>query len=114
MGDSNNAGQIPAEENRLIRLFARGDEWYSNADIVEALKGPGVSLNQMPVGASAKWLLSLGKETRLSRLTDASGREVGQKFRMYSRKGLCLIAMRAQTPTAEGFRHWMAERIARG
>lgn len=103
------------EANPLVILLQRGDDWYSNEEIVIAL---GLSAkrallcNQTVFGQSlaeddtaivgAGWLTP-GKRVSASH----SGQQ-----RVFSRKALVLAAMRTKTVNAAAFRDWLAARSA--
>lgn len=105
------------EANPLVVMLQRGDEWYSNREIVQAL---GLS--------ERRALLSRG--TIFSRQLDASDAAIkargqvspgvdfsashGGQERVFSARALVLAAMRTNTVNAAAFRDWMASQIAEG
>ncbi|HBJ85110.1 MAG TPA: hypothetical protein DDZ88_14815 [Verrucomicrobiales bacterium] len=101
----------PPEANPLVQLFLRGDEWYSNEEIVNAL------------GLAPKRAL-LSNETVFGHMIDDAdtalesrgrlypgksiSRAHGGQRRMFNRRAFLLAAMRASTTRAAGFRFWLA------
>lgn len=105
-----------AERNPLVQLLRREDEWFSNAEILEALGYGGTKrslISQWPTLASQLGDDDTVVESRGVMFVDnkPQGRTGGLE-RKYSRKALVLIAMRAQTTNAAAFRDWVAARVA--
>lgn len=98
----------PPEENPILVLLRRDQEWFENRDVVEAFKDEGQVTNQMPVGPTTLYLETLGIETKV----DMCGKRVWRRW--YTKKGIVLMAMRARTLKAQAFRDWMAAQIAGG
>lgn len=104
------AGWPPPDENPILKLLQSGEDWIENVDVVVAIKGPDASPNQLPVGETVDAVGDLGEETRLIERESVNGRR-GLRIRVYSKKGLVLIAMRARTLNAAAFRDWLADRM---
>lgn len=100
------AGWPPPEQNPILGLLRRPDEWFPNSEVVDAFKDPGMVRNQMPVGPTTEALEMLGSETRLEQRGSKTWR------RYYTKKAIVLMAMRARTRNARAFRDWLAERMA--
>lgn len=101
------------EANPLVLMLKRGDQWYSNTEILAGLGYGGA--NRSLVSQWPTLLDQIGKtETTVEQLgwmspaPQAQPRGGGQE-RFYSRKALVIIAMRAQTVNAAAFRDWLAE-----
>jgi prophage antirepressor-like protein len=103
------------ENNPLVIMLERGEEWFSNAEIVAALGSPpGKSiLAQWPtlaeqIGEDHTGIVARGFITPTTERRASHG---GQE-RVFSKKALVIIAMRAQTANAAAFRDCVAERLA--
>lgn len=95
-------------------MVERDAEWFSNGEIIAALGGKGGRhksiLAQWPTlaeqigeehtGIVARGTINLTTERRPSH---------GGQERVFSKKALILIGMRAQTANAAAFRDWLAE-----
>ncbi|WP_296717799.1 hypothetical protein [Erythrobacter sp.] len=104
------------ESNPIVILLKRGDDWYSNKEIVAAL---GLSPNRALLSNSAARFSReiLPEDTAVagrrglvgtSRISAAHG---GSE-RLFSRRGLVLAAMRTDTVNAAAFRDWLASEAA--
>lgn len=104
------------QSNPILLLLLRGDEWYSNREVVAAL------------GLSPKRALLSHSAARFSREitpedTAVSGRlgviqtstispaHAGTQ-RLFSRRAIVLAAIRTDTANAAAFRDWLATQIA--
>lgn len=101
--------------NPMVILFERGDAWYSNAEILAALGYPPKRslISQWPtlleqIGEDGTAIAARGW------LAPGEGRQPqgGGQERLYSRKALVFIAMRAQTSIAASFCDYLAEDLA--
>lgn len=105
------------DANPLVILLRRGDEWYSNVEVVAALglsKGRALLSNQQA--------LAFGKVIReddsatVSRDFLTTGKDVqpsnqGGTMRVFNRRALILAAMSARTVNAAAFRDWLADQV---
>jgi prophage antirepressor-like protein len=108
----------PADQNPLVLLLERGDEWYTNRELVLAL---GLTPNRAMISTgNPTFIRALGEGDTavVSRggyvYSDAiraahSGRG---NNRLFSRRALVLAAMRTNTVNAAAFRDWLATSIA--
>lgn len=99
--------------NPLIQLFERGDDWFSNSELLIAL---GYSTRKKSLIAQWPTLAEQLGDTETSvaergLATPNAARQPrgGGVERYFSRKALVLIAMRAQTINAASFCDWLAE-----
>lgn len=103
------------EANPLLIMLKRGDEWYSNEEIVVAL---GLSRNRALICNSTIFGQSLAEEDTaiVSRnhltTTKSVTRSHGGQQRVFSRRALVLAAMRTNTVNAAAFRDWLATAAA--
>tara|TARA_Y100000588_G_scaffold236481_1_gene250105 strand:+ start:112 stop:471 length:360 start_codon:yes stop_codon:yes gene_type:complete len=101
------------EKNPLISMLRRGDEWYSNRELAEALELVNTTKSKSVVGHYKHLLEELGEsETMLMVDEELTGNRHPARF--YSRKALVRVAMRSRTVNAEAFRDWMASQISEG
>lgn len=103
------------DANPLVILLRRGDEWYSNEEIVAALgltEGRALMSNQTSFARSLiegdSALVGKGRLTPSLRISNAHG---GSQ-RVFNRRALILAAMRANTVNAAAFRDWAAGYVA--
>jgi len=102
--------------NPLVLLLQRGDEWYSNKEIVTAL---GLSAKRALISSSADRFSReiTSEDTLVSRrnvsiaTSRVSSAHAGST-RMFSRRALVLAAMRTDTVNAAAFRDWLASEAA--
>ena len=104
------------ESNPLVILLQRGDEWYSNKEIVAAL---GLAPKRALISTTAdKFSRELGPDdTALSGKWGIipSGKVNAANsgsLRVFSRRALVLAAMRTNTVNAAAFRDWLATEAA--
>lgn len=103
------AWPAPAD-NPLVLLLQRPDEWISNTELAEALEFTPQSRSKAVVGHYKDLDEELGKgETMLQKRIDPKGQP--RLVRLYSKKAMVLICMRARTRNAAAFRDWLAARI---
>lgn len=103
------------DANPLVIMLRRGDEWYSNEEIVAALgltERRALMSNQTSFartlvdGDSA--LVGRRRLTPSLRISNAHG---GSQ-RVFSRRAVILAAMRTNTVNAAAFRDWLAGYVA--
>ena len=103
-------------ENPLIQLFEQDKEWYTNAEILEAL-GYGDTKRSL-ISSWPTLAAQIGDDhtaiTTRGLLLGGADRHPrsGGVERCFTRKALILIAMRAQTVNAAAFCDWLAADFA--
>jgi len=103
------------ESNPLVLLLQRGDEWYSNEELVRAF---GLSADRalLSRGTSLVKILRDNDAALVSRDELAHGKSIGRSHggqqRVFNRRALILAAMRTNTVNAAAFRDWLASRMA--
>jgi len=104
-------------QNPLIALLKGDDEWIDNQTLAIALDPSNLHRRRSLVRHWPDLDDVLGPETAMRQgdlmvpWKQRGGRGIR---RVYSRKALVLIAMRAQTRNAAAFRDWLAGEIAAG
>ena len=98
-------------DNPLISLMLDGRAWVPNGELASALGLVNTTRSKSVVGHWKSVIEDLGEETRLGR-PDESGWRRGREMRLFSKKAVALVAMRARTATADGFRQWAAELVS--
>jgi len=109
-----------AEQNPLVQLLLRGDEWYTNRDINAAFDPARAEKpNGAPMADLAQTMKIIGEGHSAIRtagggyrVTKANAAAHGGTERIYSREALVMLAMRANTVNAAAFRAWLASRVA--
>lgn len=103
------------ESNPLVVMLKRGDEWYSNEEIVTAL-GLSAKRALLSEGTIFKKQIRDDDAAVVSRdwlrPVKAVTRSNGGTMRVFSRRALVLAAMRTETINAAAFRDWLATRAA--
>lgn len=99
------------EVNPLVRMLLRGDEWYSNNEIATALELVNTTKSKSVVGHYRDLLGEIGPDDTKMVVDPAM---VGSKHpvRVFSRKAMISICMRARTINARAFRDWLATKVA--
>lgn len=106
------------QSNPLVLLLQRGDELYSNQEIVSALGLTPDRALLSSVAPTFKQALADGDTAVTIRgmLVPTSGlnrsHSGGGNKRMFSRRALVLAAMRTNTVNAAAFRDWIASEMA--
>lgn len=104
------------QSNPILQLLLRGDDWYSNKEVVAAL---GLSPKRALLSNSAaRFSREITREDtavrgRLGVIHTAtiSPAHAGSE-RLFSRRALVLAAIRTDTVNAAAFRDWLATQIA--
>lgn len=101
--------------NPLVIMLQRGDEWYSNEEIVAAL-GLSAKRALLSEGTIFKKQIRDDDAAVVSRGWLVPGKSVtranGGTMRVFSRRALVLAAMRTETINAAAFRDWLASHAA--
>lgn len=99
-----------------MQLLLRGDEWYSNQEIVQALGLTSDRALLSNVAPTFRRALGESDAAIVSRGLVVPGLNVSAANtgggRVFSRRALVLAAMRTNTVNAAAFRDWMASRVA--
>lgn len=103
------------ESNPVIQLLTRDDDWFSNAELVEAL-GLAPRRALMSMGTIFSRQIDSLDSAIVDRnyLTPGVGvnRANGGTMRVFNRRALIIAAMRTETINAAAFRDWLASRAA--
>lgn len=102
------------EENPLILMIHRDDEWFSNEEVVAAL---GLSEGRALLSNQTAFVQALTDDDTgivgrdwLTPTRNVS-RAHGGAMRVFNRRAVVLVAMRTNTINAAAFRDWMADQI---
>ncbi len=110
------SGWPPPDDNPLIALLGRGDEWYDNEEVVAAL-GLTAKRALLSQGTIFGKQIGDGDTALMARDWIVPGKQVSRanagRTRVFSRRAVVLAAMRTNTVNAAAFRDWIATMVAR-
>ena len=106
------------DQNPLILLLARGDDWYPNVEVVKAL-GLSESRALLSKGTIFSRQIrdddkAVGKRIGTDVGSDISTANRGGTQRLLSRRAVVMAAMRTDTVNAAAARDWIASFVADG
>lgn len=111
------AGWPDPSVNPAVLAYKRGDEWYSNEELVAVL---GLTPRRALLSKGALFGHQIGDDDSAleSRGVQYLGKSVnrahGGMKRMFNRRAFLLAAWRTTTPNAAGFRYWLATQLMGG
>lgn len=116
MTDIYDRSKWPAsDDNPLVLMLKRSDQWYSNEEIVSSL---GLSKTRSLLSQETAFKDQIREsDTGIEDgdgiiLTNRIASSHSGKRRMFNRRALVIACMRTNTVNAAAFRDWMATQIA--